>query len=50
MATEPPSPMAMATIASRSLSQPTPRVRRFDPNTLMIGALTRLAQPRRKLK
>ena len=48
--TEPPSPMAMATMASRSLSQPMSRVIALLPKTWISGALTRVGQSRRKLK
>ena len=50
MATEPATPMAMATMADRSLNQPTARVSMLSPKTHLIGALIRFGQPLRNPK
>ena len=50
MAIEPPTPIAMATIASRLLNQLTALVNRLAPNIFVIGEPTSVGQPLRKLK
>ena len=50
IAIEPPTPIAMATVANRSLSQLTGRVTRLWPKVARIGAPMSPGTPRRKPK